>query len=126
MGLVDPGPTTRKSNLRCNINNSSLSNSCIVSNCKFCMDHYCAVSTTCKTVHMRSIHVRIQNSHAKTTSGPGSTCFMQLWGPTKTCNKKQHPFCERSDQTVYNEFPAQSGKRLQRETLDLGSRLIDL
>ena len=27
---------------------------------------------------------------------------------------------------VYNGFPTRSGKRLQLETLDLGSRLLDL
>ena len=46
MGLVGPSPTTRKSNLPYNINNSSIFQ---VSSCQFCTDQYHAVSTTCTT-----------------------------------------------------------------------------
>ena len=69
MDLVGLGPTTRKSSLHYNINNSSLFQvaSYIVSSCQFCTDRYRAVIgslPTCTTrcsVHMRSSHVRTQN-----------------------------------------------------------------
>ena len=58
-----------------NINNISLFQvaSYTVSSYQFCTDRYCALSATCQlrcSVHVRSSHVRTQNSHAKTASRP--------------------------------------------------------
>ena len=56
------------------------------------------------------------------------TCFMQLrGGEQKRATKNRTPLARGAiEPFVYNGFPTRSGKRLQLETLDIGSRLIDL
>ena len=53
-GPIGLGPTTRKSSLHYNINNSSLFQvaSYIVSSCQFCTDRYHAVSATCQLARL--------------------------------------------------------------------------